>query len=61
MAPGWMQKRGLEWLFRLVQEPKRLWKRYLVTNTIYLYLFAKHVLFNRSGEPAAIDEAEAAA
>jgi N-acetylglucosaminyldiphosphoundecaprenol N-acetyl-beta-D-mannosaminyltransferase len=30
-APGWMQERGLEWLFRLVAEPKRLWKRYLVT------------------------------
>jgi N-acetylglucosaminyldiphosphoundecaprenol N-acetyl-beta-D-mannosaminyltransferase len=36
-----MQKRGLEWLFRLTQEPKRLWKRYLVYNTIYLWLFAK--------------------
>jgi len=35
-APAWMQRRGLEWVFRLVQEPKRLWKRYLVTNTIFL-------------------------
>lgn len=35
-APSWMQKRGLEWLFRLCQEPRRLWKRYLVTNSIYL-------------------------
>jgi exopolysaccharide biosynthesis WecB/TagA/CpsF family protein len=61
MAPGWMQKRGLEWLFRLVQEPKRLWKRYLVTNTIYVYLFAKHALLGRTGEPAALEEAEAAA
>jgi len=36
MAPAWMQRRGLEWLFRLAHEPRRLWKRYLVTNTIFL-------------------------
>ena len=35
-APSWMQKRGLEWAYRLLQEPGRLWKRYLVTNSIYL-------------------------
>lgn len=35
-APAWMQRRGLEWLFRLWQEPRRLWKRYLVTNTQFL-------------------------
>jgi len=38
-APAWIQKRGLEWLYRLVQEPKRLWKRYLTTNSYFLYLF----------------------
>jgi len=37
-APPWMQKRGLEWLYRLVKEPKRLWKRYLVTNTHFMWL-----------------------
>ena len=37
-APLWMQKSGLEWLFRFVQEPKRLFKRYTVTNTWFLYL-----------------------
>lgn len=36
-APLWMQKAGLEWLYRLTQEPKRLFKRYLVTNTKFLY------------------------
>jgi len=36
-APAWMQKRGLEWLFRLASEPKRLWKRYLFTNSIYIF------------------------
>ena len=37
MAPAWMQKSGLEWLFRLGCEPRRLWQRYLVTNSIYVY------------------------
>jgi len=35
-APLWMQKTGLEWCFRLVQEPGRLWKRYMVTNFKFL-------------------------
>jgi N-acetylglucosaminyldiphosphoundecaprenol N-acetyl-beta-D-mannosaminyltransferase len=35
-APLWMQRSGLEWLFRLAQEPKRLWKRYLVNNPLFL-------------------------
>jgi N-acetylglucosaminyldiphosphoundecaprenol N-acetyl-beta-D-mannosaminyltransferase len=33
-----MQKRGLEWLFRLLREPGRLWKRYLVTNTLFVWM-----------------------
>jgi len=36
IAPAWMQRRGLEWLYRLIQEPHRLWRRYLVTNTVFL-------------------------
>jgi N-acetylglucosaminyldiphosphoundecaprenol N-acetyl-beta-D-mannosaminyltransferase len=36
MAPAFMQRNGLEWLYRLGQEPSRLWKRYLVTNSIFL-------------------------
>lgn len=40
-APVWMQKLSLEWLYRLLQDPKRLFKRYLVTNTRYLYLIHK--------------------
>ena len=35
MAPNWMQRHGLEWLFRLCEEPGRLWHRYMVTNTIF--------------------------
>jgi len=37
-APRWMRRAGLEWLFRLVAEPRRLWKRYLFGNTQFLYL-----------------------
>lgn len=40
-APGWMQKTSLEWLFRFVQEPRRLFKRYLITNSIFLFLISK--------------------
>ncbi len=36
-APPYLQKRGLEWAFRLVQEPKRLWRRYLILNPLYLW------------------------
>jgi len=35
-APAWMQKSGLEWVFRLIQEPQRLWKRYVVLNPRYV-------------------------
>jgi exopolysaccharide biosynthesis WecB/TagA/CpsF family protein len=37
--PDWMQRAGLEWLHRLVQEPRRLWRRYLVTNSQFLLRF----------------------
>ena len=40
-APQWMQKAGLEWLYRLMQEPKRLFKRYFVTNSKFIYLLFK--------------------
>jgi len=35
-APAWMRRHGLEWLHRLVSEPRRLWRRYLITNTVFL-------------------------
>jgi N-acetylglucosaminyldiphosphoundecaprenol N-acetyl-beta-D-mannosaminyltransferase len=40
-APKWMQRRGLEWLFRLLTEPARLWRRYLLTTPQFLPLWAK--------------------
>jgi N-acetylglucosaminyldiphosphoundecaprenol N-acetyl-beta-D-mannosaminyltransferase len=56
-APHWMQHSGLEWSYRLIQEPRRLWKRYFVTNTLFIYLLLfeklkfklnslKHFLYN---------------
>jgi N-acetylglucosaminyldiphosphoundecaprenol N-acetyl-beta-D-mannosaminyltransferase len=40
-APRWIQRSGLEWLYRLVQEPRRLWRRYLVYNARFLWLLAR--------------------
>jgi N-acetylglucosaminyldiphosphoundecaprenol N-acetyl-beta-D-mannosaminyltransferase len=40
-APLWMQKSGLEWFHRLSQEPRRLWKRYLIGNSYFIWLVFK--------------------
>lgn len=43
-APRWMQNNGLEWLFRLMMEPRRLWKRYLTTNSFFIWLCFRELL-----------------
>jgi N-acetylglucosaminyldiphosphoundecaprenol N-acetyl-beta-D-mannosaminyltransferase len=43
-SPAWMQRSGLEWLHRLLQEPGRLFKRYFVTNTSFLFLLSKELI-----------------
>jgi N-acetylglucosaminyldiphosphoundecaprenol N-acetyl-beta-D-mannosaminyltransferase len=43
-APKWMQNAGLEWLFRLAHEPRRLWKRYLIGNVMFLILVLSDLL-----------------
>lgn len=43
-APPWMQRAGLEWLYRLLREPRRLWRRYLVGNAVFVWLIAKQLL-----------------
>ena len=43
-SPAWLGKFGLEWLFRLTQEPKRLWRRYLILNPRFLWLCAMQLL-----------------
>jgi hypothetical protein len=44
-APRWMMQSGLEWFFRLTQEPRRLWRRYLILNPWFVWLF----LLQRTG------------
>ena len=41
LAPGWIYNSGTEWLYRLVQEPKRLWRRYLSANSYFIFRIAK--------------------
>ena len=36
-APIWWQRHGLEWLYRLLKEPKRMWRRYIIGNTLFLF------------------------
>jgi N-acetylglucosaminyldiphosphoundecaprenol N-acetyl-beta-D-mannosaminyltransferase len=40
-APVWIQQVGLEWLYRIMQEPRRMWKRYLTTNMAFAAIIAK--------------------
>ncbi len=46
-APDWMQQHGLEWLFRLGLEPRRLWRRYLIRNPLFMLLLSRQLLLNR--------------
>jgi N-acetylglucosaminyldiphosphoundecaprenol N-acetyl-beta-D-mannosaminyltransferase len=43
-APVWWQQHGLEWLYRLGSEPRRLFKRYMVTNALFVVGFLRQVL-----------------
>lgn len=43
-APSWMRERGLEWSFRLFQEPRRLWRRYLVNGSQFVFGVASELL-----------------
>src|SRR5205814_7727401 len=56
-APERWQRLGMEWLYRVVQEPRRMWRRYLVTNTIFCGMVARAMLKGlvkpRAVEPAA--------
>lgn len=47
-APNWMQKMGLEWFYRIVQEPQRMWKRYLVTNSLFVWMLLREKLGKRN-------------
>lgn len=56
-APLWMRNLGFEWLFRLVKEPRRLWKRYIFGNALFVFLCLKEALAGRprAGGPGAAD------
>ncbi|TVL98268.1 MAG: glycosyltransferase [Candidatus Brocadia sp. WS118] len=43
-APSWMQKLALEWFYRLLQEPRRLWKRYLINNPLFIWNYTLQLL-----------------
>lgn len=53
-APHWMQRSGTEWLFRLLTEPKRLWKRYLTNNPQFVYLMLRQFLSQGSVRKSSI-------
>lgn len=46
-APLWMQNSGLEWLHRLMSEPRRLWRRYFVTNTLFVLKATRQILLSK--------------
>lgn len=46
-APQWVQDYSLEWVYRLIQDPKRLWKRYMYTNNKFIALFIKQYLLQK--------------
>jgi N-acetylglucosaminyldiphosphoundecaprenol N-acetyl-beta-D-mannosaminyltransferase len=48
-APQWMQNAGMEWSYRLLQEPGRMWKRYLVTNTRFGIELMNRMITSRLG------------
>jgi len=49
-APGWIQRAGLQWLHRLMQDPRRLWKRYLFNNARFLWRIAPQLINLRRHE-----------
>jgi N-acetylglucosaminyldiphosphoundecaprenol N-acetyl-beta-D-mannosaminyltransferase len=46
-APRWMQRTGIEWLHRLLLEPSRLWKRYIIGNSLFVWYIMRHFLATR--------------
>jgi N-acetylglucosaminyldiphosphoundecaprenol N-acetyl-beta-D-mannosaminyltransferase len=52
-APRWAQAAGLEWFWRLLMEPRKLWKRYLTTNVEFVWLAGREAVARRLGRPTA--------
>ena len=55
MAPRWMQRTGTEWLYRLCQEPGRLWKRYLVTNSQFIWRVTKQTFLGNKKNQSSVE------
>lgn len=55
-APKWMQKRGLEWLYRTMQEPRRMWKRYLFGNSRFIFLVLKEKMKQLTRKQPAVEQ-----
>jgi N-acetylglucosaminyldiphosphoundecaprenol N-acetyl-beta-D-mannosaminyltransferase len=54
-APRWLQSLGLEWFWRLLMEPRKLWRRYLTTNSEFLWLAGREIVARRLGRQPAIE------
>jgi len=54
-APRWFQLAGLEWFWRLLMEPRKLWKRYLTTNSEFVWLAGREIVARRLGQQPAIE------
>jgi N-acetylglucosaminyldiphosphoundecaprenol N-acetyl-beta-D-mannosaminyltransferase len=57
-APRWVQRLGLEWAWRLLMEPRKLWRRYLTTNSEFMWLAGREILARRVGRAAATGSPE---
>jgi N-acetylglucosaminyldiphosphoundecaprenol N-acetyl-beta-D-mannosaminyltransferase len=54
-APLWAQSCGLEWFWRLLMEPRKLWKRYLITNSEFIWLAGREIVARRLNRPPATE------
>lgn len=53
-APQWMQRIGFEWLYRFLREPRRMWRRYLIGNSVFIWLIARQRLSHSRGDTTAL-------
>lgn len=51
-APDWMISAGLEWLYRLLSEPRRMWRRYIIGNSLFVYEILKEKFLSSNNREA---------
>ena len=56
-SPRWMQEYALDWLYRMYLNPRRLWKRYILTNSQFIYLTLRHSISGKQKAPSAKESA----